>query len=709
MKTRAELSSTSAEGGRRPTPKKWQLLLSTAGMTAIGLAQPILDLLGRNPDFFIARASPDGDVILLALLLGIVIPLSLGALVLLAYSIHSVAGRGLHLAIMGAMGSLVAVNALRYSTIDDAPGIAVISIAVLLGLVVAMGYIHLDWFRSFLHMTGVAPLVVVLAFLLLSPTSRVAWGLDRESDTSSAPVHSPAPVVMVLFDEFSISSIIDNQGRIDAENFPGLSQLASESTWFRNAVGTHEGTRDAIPTILTGVSQTPGEKLPHFADYPSTIFTLVSREYDVNAIETLTQLCPDSVCSEGSRRSHGFRDRWNSLGTDLAIVSGHLFLPSELSEELPPIDQNWGNFAPPPVVRPDNWSIRERLRAQIEDDRRTEVRRFLRQLDHPLQENEFHFIHLPLPHRPWRYMADGRAYVANSGLPGSGGKWDSNSFIVEQAYQRHLIQVQYADHIVGSVIQRLEESGSYDSSVLIVASDHGIAIRPNQRWRSIRQETVGDIAAVPLFIKTPHQRQGWVDDYRAETTDIVPTIAGLLDADIPWEVDGVDLFSTDRPDRSKSAMVGPNGSVEFGVDGDEKLRVARYHSEYFGERGPFGIAPLGYAQLLGESIDVSDSSRALVNATLDFPEMYTDVDVGADPLPIFLSGTLDGPVSAGDVLAVTVDSRVVALTEIWEEDGRQRFYALLPPAELRPGRNEFNFYLAHRKDGQFRLSPVDGA
>ncbi len=68
------------------------------------------------------------------------------------------------------------------------------------------------------------------------------------------PVGEPAPVVMIVFDEFPVASLLDGEGNIQAEHFPNFARLAADGTWFRNAVGVHQQTEKAIPTILTGVS-----------------------------------------------------------------------------------------------------------------------------------------------------------------------------------------------------------------------------------------------------------------------------------------------------------------------------------------------------------------------------------------------------------------------------------------------------------------------
>ena len=58
-----EAPATPVRPGRR------QLLLGVghlAGLWAITFAQPLLDLLGQNPDFFVARGNSVGDILILA-------------------------------------------------------------------------------------------------------------------------------------------------------------------------------------------------------------------------------------------------------------------------------------------------------------------------------------------------------------------------------------------------------------------------------------------------------------------------------------------------------------------------------------------------------------------------------------------------------------------------------------------------------------------
>jgi Sulfatase len=686
------LTAVGEQTDREARPSELDLAASVLALTALAAIQPVLDVLGRAPEFFVARASPPSDVILVAIALGIGIPVLMALLVVGVHRIDPTAGRFAHGAIVIATVCLLTVAVLPQGFEESIPGWVALALGAVVGLLTVWAYWRASWLRTLLRYAAVAPIVVVAVFLFVAPTSALAWPAEVESDTAAAVPTEPAPIVLLVFDEFPIASVIDRHGAIQSEYFPNLARLAREWTWFSNAVTVNERTEEALPTIVSGeVAPTEG-KVPRAADYPNTLFTLLGRSYEIRATETVTELCPVSVCAGQSRVVVPASQRWASLMTDLSIVSGHVLLPEAMAASLPPIDQSWGNFGTGTVASPE-WNIRDRFFALVDADRRNDVGRFLDGLDHPLWENEFHFAHLPVPHNPWEYLPDGRVYP--SATDGPLPTWRSNDWLVEQLYQRHLIQVQYADTIVGEMIERLEATDSYNEALVVVLADHGAAFRAGVDRREITAETVGDIAAVPLFIKRPDDRDGGVDDYRAETVDIAPTIADLIGAEINWPVDGVSLFDPDKPPRAQSTMIGKE-VVTFGSDGHEKVEVARRHLRNFGHRGPFGLAPKPMADLMDRnvnSLEISDDPS--LSSTLDQKDAFTDLDPLGDPLPAQITGTLTGGPEGRRWLAIALNGRIVAVTRTGGYDDPDRFVAMIPPAAI-------------RQSNQFAIILVDG-
>ncbi|HVM21622.1 MAG TPA: hypothetical protein VM307_16825, partial [Egibacteraceae bacterium] len=58
-----------------------------------------------------------------------------------------------------------------------------------------------------------------------------------------------------------------------------------------------------------------------------------------------------------------------------------------------------------------------------------------------------------LPHRPWRYLPDGRLHTGGQEpAVGEGNVWTNRLWPVQQGYQLHLAQAQLADRLLGTLL-----------------------------------------------------------------------------------------------------------------------------------------------------------------------------------------------------------------------------------------------------------------
>ena len=84
----------------------------------------------------------------------------------------------------------------------------------------------------------------------------------------------PTHVVMVVFDEFSGTTLLNDRMEIDARRFPQFARLAKTSTFYRNATTVHPRTNVAVPAILSG--RFPETDLPPLAaNYPGNLFQTI--------------------------------------------------------------------------------------------------------------------------------------------------------------------------------------------------------------------------------------------------------------------------------------------------------------------------------------------------------------------------------------------------------------------------------------------------
>ncbi len=683
-------------------------MVSCIVVYGFAIAQPLLDLLGRNAEFFVARRSPPFDVIATALIVAVLVPLVLGLLVGGLSRLHTTTGAVVHWIVLTVLGGVLAVQIFKHTPLADLAGWIQVVLALGVGALLTLAFYRSSPLRGVLRFGAVTPLLFVALFLFVSPVSKVVFGSPAQA-LGAVAVGKPAPVVMLVFDEFPVASLMDENGDLQRDLYPNFARLADEGTWYRNAIGVQQQTMQAVPAILSGVDP-PAGKLPMAADYPNTLFTLLADSYEVTAYEPVTELCPDYACPDSTQPEVSTGQRWRTLGSDLAVISGHLFLPEDFTTGLPSIDHSWSNFAAEQDAI-ENYDIVAEFNQRVREDRRIQVEQFIDGLAHRGSRPTLDYAHILYPHFPWNALRTGQTYYTPVPNPASVTTgWGSDEWLVDQVYQQHLIQVEFVDTILGRVLDELDRAGVYDDSLIVVVADHGIAIKPNVvHRRVVLPDTVGEIAAVPLFIKRPHQTEGGVDDYRAETIDVLPTIADVLEIDLPWSTDGVSLDSEDRPDRTQSQMNGAKGVVTFGVDGSEARAVAARKIEIFGDDGPYGLAPEGQRDLLDVSVGSLDIEPAgAARGSIDNAEAYANVDLEADRLPITVSGDVDDGGDAENVVAVVVNGKVAAVTRTYLADDTRSFYAVVPPSAFVDGRNDVELLLVEGSGSSRTLRRLDG-
>jgi arylsulfatase A-like enzyme/Flp pilus assembly protein TadD len=101
-------------------------------------------------------------------------------------------------------------------------------------------------------------------------------------------------------------------------------------------------------------------------------------------------------------------------------------------------------------------------------------------------------------------------------------------------------EIAYTDYCIGQVIERLKMLGLYDSTLVIITSDHGEMLGEHgeeDHGYFIYQSAI----KVPLLFKLPGQRRSKIIKDLVGLVDIVPTVCGFLGIRPPEEVQGEDL------------------------------------------------------------------------------------------------------------------------------------------------------------------------
>ena len=668
-------------------------------LCSFALAQPLFDLIARNPEFFATRGSTGAEIIAFAAAITLLPP----AVLLVAEALAGLASerlRGaLHLTLVAALVALVALPPL--ARLADGPPALLLVAAALLGAGAALAYRRVGAVRSLVTVAVFAPPLFAGLFLLASPLARLV--VAGEPVVASAEVSARTPVVVLVMDELPVTSLMDGRRRIDAVRYPSFASLARGSTWFRNATTPHGVSPSAVPAILTG-RYVANEKLPVLRDHPQNLFTLLAGSYRLNVFEEVTELCPRERCR---RARDPLAVRLASLLSDASVAYGHVVAPPDLRDRLPSITGTWRNFGAGeersptrdvPVIRSDQSARLDRFIAAVE----------------PSSRPTLHFLHLLLPHGPWKRLPSGRRYDDSNAYPGlRDERWSADPWVVTQAYQRHLLQLGFADRELGRLVAHLKRTGLYDRSLLVVTSDHGVSFQPGGWRRPVSPGNVQDVAPVAMFVKAPGQRRGRVDDGAVRTIDLLPTIADLLDVPLRAPVDGRSAFARPRPQRRRLDVMTDSGArIELDPDELERDKAATLERKLAlfgsGRDGPglFGIGP--NPELIGRVPGTVPHAQGARVEIAD-AELLRSVDRSAGFLPARITGRVTGEDAARRRdLAIVLNGRVAAVSRTYTTAGRPWFSAIVPESGLRDGANDVDVLEVSPAAGTPRLRSLGG-
>jgi len=544
------------------------------GLAGLAIASPLLDLFGQNPAYFLTQGFTNAQVLAFAMVIGIAIPLGFGALPVLASTLAGRrVGETVRAVLLVGLGTLLGAELLGKTSLL-AVGVAVGAVGV--GVAVVLAHERWRGVRSAMRVLALAPFAFVALFVFASPTTEL---LTASNDVAFADVATEANVVVLVFDEFPLNALLDQDGDLDAERFPNLARLAGTSDWFTNVTSPSWTTTQAVPAILTGTAVPKRTTLPTVSGYPRNLFTLLGGTRQTVAIEPVTSMCPTEVCAdvEGAPAPTA---SLATTATDAAILLAQMAVPNGWAGGLPDTDHSWGGFLdddvsvdPVDVVADATEPIPEGTDglSKWRDSGMSTGLDQARVLDSFIQRlaaadgPTLSFAHVVLPHRPWVVTPDGFVYAEREWNPGlTDNVWDDDE-AGTLGLQRQALQIQHVDHLIGTLIDRLEDEGIWDDTLLVITSDHGAAFLSGEERREPVDEDLGEIFWVPLFIKAPGQSKGEHVTAPGTLLDVLPTIVDLLDVDPGWSFDGSSLVA-ERPPCATRRAQGKSIAFELPCD-----------------------------------------------------------------------------------------------------------------------------------------------
>lgn len=375
------------------------------GLAGVAITQPILDLFGNNPTFFVAGNYGRRKTVAFALVVAVVPGLIAVLLTAPMRVLGERAGAIAHRVGVGVLAALFGLVLCRTLGIDAT--ILALALAVAVGVGAALAVGRWGLVRRFLAYLAIGNVAFLGLFLFASPAARLLGGTVY---ADAGAVTFPAlqgPVTVLVLDEFPLTSVLRPDGTIDEELYPNIAALAAESTWFRNASAESWDTYRSVPEIMSGV-RSGDDDLPIYADYPRNLFTLFGGAYPLNNYEVVTDMCPPDTCA----RPPG--EPLSQALSDAALVYRHRVLPAGLRSGLAPIDHSWGNFgegaapvgvvaeSPPmttPSGEPDPLAKMDEVPAE-DGSRLRQAGALQREVQRITAEPSVNFVHVLVPHHP---------------------------------------------------------------------------------------------------------------------------------------------------------------------------------------------------------------------------------------------------------------------------------------------------------------------
>ena len=546
--------------------------------------------------------------------------------------------------------------------------------------------------REFVSYLAGAALLFPLIYLMMLKGTPSSTPVTLEAATKKGL--QPHPIVVVIFDELSLGSLLNEDQSLLTKEFPSFARLANIATWYRDASTVGEVTMTAVPAIASGLLPISATTLPTYGEHPVNIFTVLKTAgYSVHADEFTTYLCPSSI-NERSTATLSSANKVMYITADSLVFWAHSVLPKSWHQSLPIIT----NITPPyfPLFRSSQEQNPAIMVKELGDS--------LARMTPEQKSLSFFYLHIALPHRPYLYYPSGKKYIDFVQMPEKYGndieRWNPDSVVRAISEQRYFLQLQYADTILGRILDQLDANKILDQSLIAVIADHGMSFRPGANLRFAVEKDASDFASatltldvlkVPFFIKYPFQTQASIIDTPTRTVDLFPTILGTILPQFTYRTDGIVLNKPHTPYKYPMTVLSHHNNQTF----SHSLSV--FDPQFFLEQKfqdldwENSFAPKNLCadekNLIGKT--VSKLSPPLNN--IKHRNIGSEVSIPSNALSI--TGLFLGEIERDPTrllptrILVVVDSQIAAITVPIMKDKRIFLNALIPEKYLTPGKH----------------------
>jgi hypothetical protein len=377
------------------------------------------------------------------------------------------------------------------------------------------------------------PLTIFTALALLSffvPLQIQQGGLRPSATeivlTDQAPINRN--VLWMIPDELTASAVLMPNGEV-WPSLPNIRRLQQMSTTYTSAVAVSVNTSQAIPAMLSGISDLRTIQ-------PSDLAALSRRQGVLSAISELMTTRITSPFFTALEPEPSTIQRAVSqplrIGKELLSLALDLIFSPRLEDAVTGPNGLIGRFFPESGA--DFWGAT----GQRDSTAITQFRELLE--ERPGTDEPWFFVwHSLDTHSPWNVDPDGRRlFHSDEPCPGesrcaplaaaSGYSVDRESEVLSRRLAA--MSAQFFDKRVGQFLDALDASNSLERTIIVIGSDHGTAIASIDGGRhNAGSDLMRDgVAHVPLIIKFAGQLTPSVVTNTVSMGQILPTVIDEL-------------------------------------------------------------------------------------------------------------------------------------------------------------------------------------
>lgn len=379
-----------------------------------------------------------------------------------------------------------------------------------------------------------SPIIPIFTFNALGYKSFISnrGSIPTPSETNNHKLKNTRNVYIFIFDEWSYKRSFNNRELIP--EFRNLKQFADQALVFQNARSPGAHTFTSMPAFLfqtmsrfnleenqmgfQGKEFHPLNKIKNIFHHPRelgfyTAMIGAAMPYG-DLLENSVDFCK-AICVY-KRFGDGFFD----------VAKYHLLTA--------------GLLLPAPLLRSQRSLISEYFFNRFQVNRIDITHKLFKSIVENQTSSTFSVFHYMIPHFPYIFNRDGHKKLFHI------YKWNPSNYYDNLAY---------LDRKIGEIISVLKKANKFDSSLIIMTSDHSWREDPdydktNWWWRYKKYH-------VPLFIKMPHQKYSIEIDSKFNTFKLGNFVNRYLDEDFTLDevkslLSNEDYFTPDLLEKKAS-------------------------------------------------------------------------------------------------------------------------------------------------------------